>query len=93
MLLANYRDARLSLFEKHGFSNLGFWTSDIKNAPRKFIMLLAHQDPRVIDASKAAYHADPEWKEKVDEWSKTSGPTTTAVISLIMTPTEFSPLK
>lgn len=93
LLMANYRDARLGLFSKHGFSNLGFWTCDIKNGSQKFVMLLAHQSPKLIDASKAAYHADPQWREQVDEWNKTAGPTTADVTSLIMTPTEFSPLK
>ncbi len=93
LLMANYRDVRLGLFSKHGFSNLGFWTCDTKSGSQKFIMLLAHQSPKLIDPSKAAYHADPQWKEQVDEWNKTSGPTTADVTSLIMTPAEFSPLK
>jgi hypothetical protein len=91
--LSNYRDARLRLFEKHGFSNLGFWTTTGTNQSNKFIMLLSHQTGQLIDDSKTAYHSDPEWKSQVDEWNKRVGKTTTNVLSFILKPTDFSKWK
>lgn len=91
--LANYRDARLKVFERHGFANVGFWTTVGTNHPNKFVLLLAHRDADTINRSKSAYHADPEWKRVVDDVLKPRGLLTTNVVSWILTPTAFSPLR
>lgn len=92
-LAASYRDARLKLFAKHGFTTLGCWTSGGTEGAAKFVLLLAHDSADAITAGKAAYHADPEWKQLVDAPAAGQPPLTTAVQSFILRPTDFSPLQ
>lgn len=89
--LANYRDHRLRLFEKHGFANLGFWTGIDAAHQNAFVLLLSHDSPDAIAQAKAAYHADPEWKANVDDWTQGAGEVTTGVTSYVLQPTDFAP--
>src|SRR2546428_1388762 len=62
-LNARFRDHTLKLFEKHGMTNLGYFTplAGTKGADDTLIYFLAH---RSVDASKTSWDAfrrDPAW--------------------------------
>jgi uncharacterized protein (DUF1330 family) len=60
-LQARFREHTVKLFEKHGMTNLGYWTP-VENPERKLIYVLAFPDRAARDASFKAFVADPEWQ-------------------------------
>jgi hypothetical protein len=98
-LNARFRDHTLKLFEKHGMTNLWYFTlmKDQKGADERLIYFLAHKS---IDAAKASFDAfrkDPDWvKARKDSEDKAGGPLTIkdgGVKSEFLKPTDYSPLK
>jgi len=63
-LNARFREHTLKLFEKHGMTNVGYWTP-VKGQRGKnddtLIYLLAHKSEDAAKASWAAFRADPDW--------------------------------
>ena len=87
----------VELFKKHGMTNIVYMTPtrEKDGAGNKLIYLLAHQDKAAQAASFAAFRADPIWIE-AKAASEKDGPLTekeNGVLSLLMAPTDFSPLK
>lgn len=70
-----FRDHTISIFKKHGMTNLGYFEllDDQKMADSKLIYFLAHQDEEAARKSWAAFRADPEWKAVASESEKTAG--------------------
>src|SRR5437773_471764 len=62
-LNARFRDHTRKLFEKHGMTNVGYWTpaQDEKGAGTTLVYLLAHPSLDGAKASWAAFRADPAW--------------------------------
>lgn len=97
-LLARFRDHTIKLFEKHGISNIGYWTpTDAgKGKDDTLVYILAHKNRETADVSFKNFRADPDWvKAKQDSEQAAGGPLTIkdGVKSEFMTPTDFSPLK
>jgi hypothetical protein len=88
-LQARFRDHTVKLFEKHGMTNLGYWTP-IENAENKLIYILAYPDKEARGKSWEAFLADPEWK-KVKQATEAQGPIVSKVDSVLMTATDYSP--
>ena len=92
-----FSDHTIELFKKYGMTNI-LYTTPIREkdgAGRKLIYLLAHKDKAAQAASFAAFRADPEWI-KIKAESEKDGSLTekeNGVVSLLLTPTDFSPLK
>ncbi|TLD71880.1 NIPSNAP family protein [Phragmitibacter flavus] len=63
-LLARFRDHTFGLFEKHGITNIGYWTPIEKEdgADTTLIYLLSHKSREAAKASYAAFGQDPAWK-------------------------------
>ncbi|MEM7602982.1 MAG: NIPSNAP family protein, partial [Verrucomicrobiota bacterium] len=57
-LHARFRDHTVSLFEKHGMTNLIYWTP-VENNDNLLIYLLAYPDRATRDASWKAFREDP----------------------------------
>ncbi len=89
-LQKRFRDHTVQLFEKHGMKNIGYWVS-VKE-PDKLIYILAHKSRAAADQSWKEFRRDPEWVKFRAE-SEKNGSLTTSVVSVYMTPTDFSPLK
>lgn len=96
-LLARFRDHTVKLFEKHGMTNILYTVParEKDGAGRKLIYLLAHKDVAARDASFAAFRTDPQWVKVKGESEKDGSLTVkeNGVVSLMLTPTDFSPLK
>jgi len=80
------------LFVKHGMHLIGFWTP--ADEDNKLIYILAFPSAKDREKSWQAFRDDPEWQE-VYEASKeeAGGPIVDKVESVIMVPTDYSPIR
>src|SRR3954471_11947377 len=62
-LNARFRDHTLKLFEKHGMTNVGYWTltKDQKGADNTLIYILGHKSVDDAKASFDAFRKDADW--------------------------------
>jgi hypothetical protein len=88
-LNARFRDHTVKLFEKHGITNLGYWTP-IENTENKLIYVLAYPSREARDVSWKAFQADPAWKAARDA-SEKGGKLLAKVESSFLRATDFSP--
>jgi hypothetical protein len=95
---ARFREHTMTLFQKHGMENVGYWhlMPDQKNANRKLIYILAHKSEEAGKASFAVFRQDPDWiKAKDASEKKAGGPLTeggmAGVKSTYMRATNYSP--
>lgn len=97
-LHARFRDHTMKLFEKHGMTNIGYWTlrDGEKDAERTLIYILAHRSPEAAKASFNAFREDPQWiaARKASE-EKAGGSLTEkdGVKSLFMQAVDYSPIR
>lgn len=67
-----FRNHTLGLFERHGFTNVGYWVpTDPKD--NRLVFLLSFPDRAARDAAWAAFRADPDWRAAY-EASRADGP-------------------
>jgi hypothetical protein len=96
-LHSRFRDHTLRLFEKHGMTNLLYWrpAGGQAGTENQMVYLLAFPDKEARKAAWAAFVADEAWKTVAADSQKDgqilapSG----AIVSVEMTPTDYSPLK
>ena len=61
-LLARFRDHTLRIFEKHGMTNVGYWTpQDEPLSANTLIYVLAHPSREEAAQSWRDFSSDPEW--------------------------------
>lgn len=96
-LHARFRDHTIGLFRKHGMTNV-LYTVPIdpgQDAGRTLIYFLAHENREAQAKSFAGFRADPDWiaartaSEKDGRLTAAQG----GVKSILLEPTDFSPLK
>jgi hypothetical protein len=90
MLNARFREHTTRLFEKHGITNIGYWTP--VDSPTTLIYIVAHQSMEAAKKSWAAFGADPDW-QKVRADTTAKGLTGVKVESKYLQPTDYSTLK
>jgi len=96
-LHSRFRDHTLRIFAKHGMTSLLYWrpTGGQPTMENKMVYLLAFPSVAARNASWTAFSADEEWK-KVAADSQKNGPMLISpggVVSVQLTPTDYSPLK
>jgi hypothetical protein len=92
-LHARFRDHTVKLFEKHGITNVGYFSpQDPPLAGKTLIYLLAHPNREAAKKNFDAFRKDPAWIKARDE-SEKSGKIVEKVESVFLDPTDFSPLK
>jgi hypothetical protein len=80
-------------FEKHGMTNLGYWTPmDTPGSQTTLVYLLAHSSRDAAKQSWAAFAKDPGWVEARTA-SNTNGNIVAKTESVFLDATDFSPLK
>ncbi|MCB1228862.1 MAG: NIPSNAP family protein [Verrucomicrobiae bacterium] len=93
---ARFRDHTVNLFAKHGMTNLLYThlTPGQEGSENTLVYLLAHPDNKARDTAFEAFRLDPEW-QKARKESEAAGPLLIkdGVQSLLLKPTDFSPLK
>ena len=90
-----FRDHTLPLFDKHGLTVIGFWTpQDGQQLPSDtLVYLLAFSDRDAAEAAWDSFRADPAWiQAKAESEERNRGSLTTAIESVFLNPTDYSPL-
>jgi hypothetical protein len=88
-LLARFRNHTLTLFEKHGMTNIGYWTP-LENPDNKLIYILAFPSVEARDKSWKDFLADPVWQE-VHKQTEANGRIVSKIESLLLAATDYSP--
>jgi hypothetical protein len=91
-LQKRFREHTLALFEKHGITNVGYWTNAIGGRSDELIYILGFQDLAQRDTAWAAFRSDPEWVAAAAA-SEKDGPLVHHIENRILRATDFSPLK
>lgn len=88
-LHARFRDHTTALFEKHGMTNIGYWTP-LENPDRKLIYVLAYSNREEREKSWKAFANDPTWI-KAKAASEVGGTLVSKAEELYMQATDYSP--
>lgn len=88
-LNARFRDHTCKLFEKHGMTNVGYWTP-LDNPDQKLYYILSYPDRDARKKSWAAFMTDPEWLAAYRA-SEKDGRLAVKVESTMLHATDYSP--
>jgi NIPSNAP len=92
-LHARFRNHTLRLFEKHGMTNVGYWSpEDAPLSSNTLIYILAHESRDAAKKSWDGFRQDPEW-QKVQKESEMNGKIVAKVDAVFMDATDYSPMK
>ena len=92
-LNARFRDHTTRIFEKHGMTNVGYWTpQEAPLAENTLVYILAHDSRDSGQASWDAFRADPEWSQVAEE-SQRDGRIVESVDVLWLEATDYSKIK
>lgn len=97
-LHARFRDHTLTLFAKHGMTNVAYWKlmDDQDGAKETLIYILSHKSVAAAGASFDAFRQDPEWvATRTASEAKAGGSLTTkdGVQSVFLQATDYSPIR
>lgn len=87
-LLRRFEEHTMALFEKHRMTNIGYWVAE--SDPSTLVYLIRHDGS--AEENWATFVADPAWISARDA-SVEGGELTTRMESVLLTPTDFSPLQ
>ena len=93
-LHARFRDHTNALFTKHGMTMVGYWVPSEadKGAANTLVYVLAFPSRAARDKAWEDFRVDPAWLAARNA-SETGGKLTDKVESLLLTATDYSPLK
>jgi hypothetical protein len=92
-LHARFRDHTVRIFERHGMTSIGYWTpTDSVLSKNTIIYILAYPSREAARESWAAFGRDPEW-QRVRAESEANGRIVERVVSVFVSPTDYSPLR
>jgi hypothetical protein len=90
---ARFRNHTTKLFQKHGMTNIAYWTpTDSPLAETTLIYVISHASRESAKQSWAAFVKDPDWV-KVKAESEAQGPIVAKIESVFMQANDYSPLK
>ena len=97
-LLRRFHNHTMKLFEKHGMTNIVYWTPDeAPESQQRLVYLLAHKSQAAAKESFAGFRADPDWLAAKKASEETAGGSLTVkengVLSEFLVPAEYSPLR
>ena len=92
-LLTRFKDYTQLLFEKHGMTNIAYWTTvETDSTQPRLIYILAHKSEEAGKQSFATFRADPAWIAARDA-SEKDGKIVEKIESIIMKPLAFSTIR
>ena len=93
-LNARFRDHTIALFAKHGMKVVGFWVPSDKDkgADNTLVYLLEFPDRAAREKAWDDFRKDPEWIAARDA-SEANGKLVDKVDSVLLTATDYSPMK
>jgi NIPSNAP len=90
-LLTRFREHTTRIFEKHGMTNVAYWTpADEPLKGKTLFYVIAHASREAATANWKAFGEDPEWKS-VQSKSEANGKLVKKVDSTFLLLTDFSP--
>lgn len=90
-LLARFRDHTVTLFKKHGMTNVGYWVP-ADNKENKLVYMLAFPSREARDKAFKAFGADPDWQKARKESTK-DGRLVKKIVTEFLAGTDFSKIK
>jgi hypothetical protein len=88
-----FREHTMKMLEKHGMTNVAYWTpQDSPARESTLIYVISHASREQAKANWAAFIADPEW-QKIAADSQKDGKIIERIESVFMDATDYSPLK
>ena len=88
-----FRDHTLRLFEKHGIKSIGYWTGADERESNRLYYLVVYPDRASREKMLLnGIAVDPEFRQAVAD-SEKEGKLTTKIESVLLTSTDYSPLK
>ena len=92
-LQARFRDHTMRIFERHGMTNIGYWTPrDEPDASNTLVYIISHSSREAAAESWQNFRDDPEWQQ-VSRESQIDGRIVSNVESVFLDPTDFSPIQ
>jgi hypothetical protein len=92
-LNARFRNHTMRIFQKHGMTNVAYFTpQDAPASQNTLVYVISHASRDAAKASWAAFGKDPEW-QKVAQESQVNGKIVASVVSQFLVPTDYSPMK
>ena len=97
-LESRFRDHTIKLFEKHGMTNVAYWTlmDDQKDADNNLTYIISHKSQDAAKDNFAAFGKDPDWVAARKASEEKAGGSLTApmgVKSVFMKATDYSPIR
>jgi hypothetical protein len=91
---ARFRSPERSYFVRHGMMEVGYFhpLDPGAGAGRTLVYMLAHASREAAAASWAGFRADPDWLS-LKAATERNGALTTKTVSILLAPTDFSPLR
>jgi hypothetical protein len=89
-----FREHTRKMFEKHGMTNVAYWT--FEDSPAKentLIYVISHASREQAKVNWAEFGADPEWKAIAAASEADGGKIVEKVDSVFVDATDYSPLK
>lgn len=92
-LLARFRDHTMTIFDRHGMHNVGYWIPvDEPAKDNTLTYMISHDSMAQAKENWKTFSADPEWKQVAAD-SEANGKIVLKVDSTFLTATGFSPIK
>src|SRR4051812_44741484 len=89
-----FREHTMKMFEKHGMTNVAYWTfEDSPDRENTLIYVISHASREQAKANWTAFGADPEWKKIAADSEADGGKIVEKVDSVYVDATDYSPLK
>jgi hypothetical protein len=95
-LNARFRNHTCKLFEKHGFTNVGYWVP-VDKSDNRLIYVISSPNRKAHQKSWQAFLNDPDWKKAYKESTKNGSliakiDGTLKIDSIFMSATDYSPV-
>ncbi len=88
-----FREHTMKMFEKHGMTNVAYWTpQDSPGHDNTLIYVISHASREAAKQNWAEFSADPEW-QKISADSQKDGKIVEKVDSVFVDATDYSPLR
>ena len=91
-LLKRFETITLSLWERHGIRQAGFWTTVVGESNQDLTYLLAWESLAEREQKWTAFQGDPEWLHKRAE-TEANGAIVANITNALLQPTGFSAVK
>ena len=92
-LHSRFRDVTLAVFAKYDMKVIGFWTpEEATDETGDLIYILAFESKEAMKKAWDAFRNDPDWVNG-KEASEVNGRLVTKLTSVVMDPTDYSPLQ